>query len=322
MLLLTALPASIAVSEKDNTISSTGTLLIPALYYDELDQNQSVYVENVFLPIGRMPIGGSVLMVEVAQSFIPTREVLTRVELYAGRNSTASNPLVVGIRDNLTHENLVETSVPPWDFVAGNFSWVNCDFDDLWVTPGLTYYIVTSTKNVTDNWYGWAANDNADSYPNGCAWFSVDNGTSWNQSAAQNQEEPNIFNSQQLTPLGRYDDTGDMCFKTYGLHDTTLSVTTGGTFLKPAFLIQNAGSTTAVDVHWQMTITGRILHMINETTNGIQSALPPDATMQVNISSLFGLAPLSITITTSAVNAQKVSVTKNALLLLIFIFWK
>jgi hypothetical protein len=321
MLLLTALHASTAISEKENTTPSEGKMPITTFYQDVLDQNQSEIIEGVIVPIGRLSIEGNIFTIQVAQSFIPTKELLTRVELFTGKNVTTSYPLVVGIRDNLTHENLVETSVPPEAFVTGNFSWVECNFDDIWVTPGQTYYIVTSTKNVTDNWYVWAGNNNSDAYPNGCAWYSIDNGSTWNQSVAQNQQQQNNVELQRSAPRGADNTTGDMCFRTYGLQVAILTITTGGTFFKPSVFVKNVGNTTTLNVEWQVTITGGIFHMMNKTTNGTHPELAPGDTIPIPISML-GLGPLIITVKAHAVNAQEVSIIKNAVLLLIFILWK
>jgi hypothetical protein len=315
MLFLTALPISTAISEKEKTMPAT----MP--YTDELDQNQSVYIEGMIVPIGRLAIGETVVTVQVAQSFIPTKELLTRVQLFAGKNTTTSNPLVVGIRDNLTHENLVETSIPPGAFVTGNFSWVDCDFDDLWVTLGKTYYIVTKTKNVTDNWYVWGANNHSDAYVNGCAWVSIDNGSSWNQSAEQHELPQNAIDAQRPAPRGAKDDTGDMCFRTYGLQETPLAITTGGTFLKPLLLVKNTGSVTTYDVQWRLTVTGGILHLINTTAPGTQPELAANTSIELPVSA-FGFGPLVVTLEIEAMNAQKSTVTKDAFILLIFIFWK
>jgi hypothetical protein len=315
MLLCTTLFASTTIGEKKPTICGKGT----TMYLDELDQNQSAYIEGLMMPIGRIVFEETIIMVQVAQSFIPTKELLTRVELYAAKNVTASSPLVVGIRDNLTHGNLVEISIPPGAFNTGNFSWVECNFNDIWVTPGKTYYIVTKTKNVTDNLYVWAANNNSNAYPNGCAWVSIDNGSSWNESVTQNQELQSKMDVQYPAPLDRDDTGGDMCFRTYGLREATLAITTGGTFLKPSFLVKNAGNITAFDLKWKMTITGGILNLINKTTNGTQVELVANDTIPIPTVSVFGLGPLLITVTVSAVNAQEVILTKHAVIILFFI---
>jgi len=96
---------------------------------DELDQYQTNYDEYCTAPIGYFPYN-TTWNVSIAQSFTPTKEILTRVELYVGKNVTAYIPYVLAIRDNLTGENLTLASVNPDEFmVFPNISWIEFDFD-------------------------------------------------------------------------------------------------------------------------------------------------------------------------------------------------
>lgn len=321
MLVFTASPLSSAINTNEYIMPTEEKTSPTTVYDDQLDQNQSVYIEGAFVPIGRLVIESTIVTVQVAQSFIPTKPLLTRIEIFAVKNVTASNPLIVGVRDNLTHENLIETSLPPSSFLSDNFSWVECNFDDIWVTPGKTYYIVTKTKNITDNWYAWAANNNSDAYPNGCAWFSIDNGSSWNQSATLHQHQQNKIQIQRPVPFNTGDASGDMCFRTYGLREATLDITPGGTFFSPALLLTNNGNITALGVTWQMVITGGILKLINKTSSGNQSELVSDDSMSLPIS-VFGLGPIVVSVEAKAVNVQKAMITQHAVVLLIFVLWE
>ncbi len=157
---------------------------------DELDQSQPDM--DWFAPIGVFPLVPGVNYM-VAQSFKPTLNILTRVELMAGRNGTTTYDYIVVIRDDLLGADLTSVSLPPSSFVVENFSWVEFDFDDIEVTPGKTYYIVSYTTNTTDNWYVWGAKIN-DAYPDGTPWVSTDDGETW-------EEELDA----------------DMTFKTYGI---------------------------------------------------------------------------------------------------------
>lgn len=208
------------------------------LYFsDELDQYQTIYVEDSIMPVGRITIPNIIdVNFQVAQSFKPSREVLTRVELYVSRNATATEPFVVAIRDELTGENLAITSADPEEFVIQDFSWVEFDFYDVPVNINKTYYIVTHTVNISNNFYYWGANDNYESYPNGCAWMSIDNGDTWvNESeyVSSNHDEivsdincmKSLNNEKKwtieniMTPLNNNDTTWDMCFMTYGRNE-------------------------------------------------------------------------------------------------------
>jgi len=184
---------------------------------DELDQYQIEMTENKVVPVGQVPIPDNATNVQVAQSFIPAKEIFTRVELFIGKNSTATYPYVLAIRDNLTEEDLTQTSVDPGDIPTEEFGWVEFDFDDIMVNTGETYYIISYTENTTENYYAWGANNDSESYPFGCAWFSIDDGETWSNesadSSSSNVEEWVIKGEQS-----RFDDivTWDMCFKTYG----------------------------------------------------------------------------------------------------------
>ena len=184
---------------------------------DELDQSQTVTTENATLPVGQIPIPENPINFQVAQSFIPTKEILTRVELFIGKNSTATHPYVVAIRDELTGVDLTLINTDPGQVPTEVFGWVEIDFDDIMVTTGQTYYIISYTENITDNFYGWGANNISESYPHGCAWISIDDGGTWSNkstSSSPNGAEAWINSGGQTR-----DDpvTWDMCFKTYGI---------------------------------------------------------------------------------------------------------
>ena len=184
---------------------------------DELDQYQETMTENAVVPIGNVPIPDNPISVQVAQSFVPSKEIITRVELYIGKNSTVTRPLNVSIRKELTEQDLTFISIDPGFVPTETYDWVEIDFDDIIITTGETYYIVALTENITDNFYAWGANNISESYPYGCAWFSMDEGGNWtNQSTSTNNQNTQSFSYYSTIP--RFDEivTWDMCFKTYG----------------------------------------------------------------------------------------------------------
>lgn len=189
-----------------------------ASFFDELDQSQEIMTENLAIPVGQIIFPENPpINIQVAQSFIPTKDLITRVELFIGKNSTATFPLIVSIREELTQADLTTAIIDPSVVPTETFDWVEIDFDDIILTTGLTYYIVALTENTTENYYAWGGNNLSESYPNGCAWFSVDDGNSWgNQSSSSD-----ISNVEKWILPGqkpRFDDyiTWDMCFRTYG----------------------------------------------------------------------------------------------------------
>lgn len=185
--------------------------------FDELDQSQTVMTENAFVPVGHFAFEDIKVNIQVAQSFIPSRDITTRVELFIVKNSTATYPLTVSIREELTEDDLTVINIDPSQVPTETFDWVEIDFDDVFLTTDQTYYIVALTENVTDNYYGWGANNISESYPDGCAWFSIDEGGTWtNESASSSSHSVESFFNQGAQPIFEDIVTWDMCFKTYG----------------------------------------------------------------------------------------------------------
>ncbi len=160
---------------------------------DELDQYQTEIDTAGF--IGQFPLPPYYNM-SMAQSFIPQKAVLTRIQLLIGKNATTTHPYVLVIREDLTGENLAVASVSADDIpIVENitdFAWIEFDFDNILVTVGQTYYMVSYTVNETDNFHAWGAN-RSNLYPNGIVYYSIDDGETW-----ENESD------------------ADMCFKTYG----------------------------------------------------------------------------------------------------------
>lgn len=210
ILVLSGLGA-VAISNNEKTICN--------FYEDELDQYQTEVTENTTIPIGQIFLNETTIFnVQIAQSFIPSKDIITRVEILIGKNVTATFPLIVSIRKELTDEDLVSVSIDPDDIPpVGEYDWVFANFSDIHITTGETYYLVAITENTTDNYYGWQGNNQSESYPFGCFWYSIDDGDSWsNKSSSSNQNNMAEYFYQPNKP--RFDEniTWDLCFKTYG----------------------------------------------------------------------------------------------------------
>jgi hypothetical protein len=162
------------------------------LFDDEVDQAQPLMDGSE--PVGPSPLVSGAPNYILAQSFIPTKNILTKIELMIAKNSTTIYDFTVTIRDNLSGEDLTSTSIPAENVTTENFSWKEFVFPDIHVIPGNTYYIVSSTVNATDNWYSWGLNSNGSTYANGTIYYSIDDEVTW-------FEEP----------------SSDMTFKTYGI---------------------------------------------------------------------------------------------------------
>lgn len=172
----------------DNSINSNSIPLLSP--FDTLDQQQTVDSDNAFSVTGN----GS-----FAQSFIPTLERLTQVELKIYKMGII-NGVKISIRSNLTGPDLT------WKFLNAtqiptnpiNKSWVEFDFQDIFITPGNTYYIIWKPVGIPDcynNTY-WCFGTN-NPYINGSTWIHLYN--YWAHFSPVNFSNP------------------DFCFKTYGL---------------------------------------------------------------------------------------------------------
>lgn len=266
----------------------------PLRLTDDLDQSQELM--NFFGPVGSGPLWSFKNYI-LAQSFIPTKSLLTRIEIMVGKNSTTTHDITIAIRDDLNGSDLASASLPSSEITTTNFTWEEFDIPDLMVTPGDTYYIIASTFNATDNWYAWALYMNGSAYLNGTIYFSVDDEATW-------QEESG----------------GDMTFRTYGTDATMLNLTiTGG--IGVTVNTKNIGAINANNVITKVTIQGGILGHINISVEDNVSSLVPEGIMATKKIPL-GLGPISIIATTHADNAIEVTKTADGFILLFFVIIK
>lgn len=261
---------------------------------DILDQSQPIM--NRLGPIGQLD-GLNYIW---AQSFKPTLNMLTRVELMIGKgSSTTTYDLTVGIRDDLNGSDITSVSLPASD-IDDNISWVEFDFPNIIVTPNSTYYIVSSTVNVTDNFYKFGYQMYS-SYLNGTLYQTINEGTTW-------------------TP--HQGGINDMTFNTYGIDTTAtnLSLTiTGG--IGVIINTKNVGDFDATNVKTHVTITGGIFGRIN-ISKDVESATLTIADVLPFKTQPLGLGPITIIATTRADNAAQVTKTAEGFILLFFVIIK
>jgi hypothetical protein len=271
-----------------------------SFYEDELDQSMTDY--DGTLPVG-YAILGNYTNLSVAQSFIPQKELLTRIQFLMACNASTSKPCIVAIRDNLTEENLAVCSLAPSEFPVVNgtptedqLEWIDFYCGDIWVTPGQIYYIVIYTKNIIGNFY-WIAGNGTNIYPNGTAFLSVDDGNTW----------------------GEFTDV-DGCFKTYGLRETFLEITMKNiSFFGLSYEIKNVGNVTAWDVEIDMTVKSGIFGRIKFFGNGTASELQPGFILGAGAGTIFGLGTITIFMRVYATNVKEMSIERNATVLLFLI---
>jgi len=268
-------------------------------YVDELDQSMTDYDGS--LPLGRTNIFGYYANLSIAQSFIPQKELLTRTLFLMARNASTVYPCLLAVRDNLTAENLAVVSVEPSEFPIVNgtpteeqLSWVEFNFDDIWVTPGETYYLVVYTANITENYY-WISGNGTNIYLNGTVYLSTNDGQTWSEFT-----------------------DADGCFKTYGLRETFLNISMYSNRFGPSFYIKNIGNYTAWDITWNITINGGIFGLIHkQVIDNLSELLPGNETI-IKMSGFFGLGPVTISVRISAANVHEQIKQMQAKVFIIF----
>ena len=144
----------------------------------------------------------------VAQGFTPNMSILTRVEieLFKIGNPPPDTEIYIGVWDDLYGEELAYMIFSEQDF-PGTRQWFTCDFEDIIVEPGHTYYIVclSSWFDIEIGYYWFAVYNNP--YPRGDAWASF-LGIEWI-----------LLDDPPDHPLT------DCCFKTYGIDKSAMKWT-------------------------------------------------------------------------------------------------
>jgi len=181
---------------------------------DELDQFQTNMTTNYAIPVGNVKLFNTTLSFQVAQSFMPTKNILTRAELFIRKNSTATYPISVSIREELTNDDMTVLDIDPSIVPTEDHDWIEINFDDILMTTNRSYYIVAITENVTDNFYFWGANNLSGSYPYGCMWYSIDEGDTWtNRSVSSKPDSYEIHYKKHAQPLFKENKTWDFLIR-------------------------------------------------------------------------------------------------------------
>jgi C1A family cysteine protease len=114
----------------------------------------------------------------LSQSFTPTYDKLSNIELLLGKYGSPPNDVVVSIRSSLTGSDLTSVVLSP-NSIPDEEDWIEFDFNDIVVTPGNTYYIVVHTSSgSTSNCYIWSFGFSTP-YTNGVFHLSFNNGIFW-----------------------------------------------------------------------------------------------------------------------------------------------
>ena len=107
----------------------------------------------------------------LAQSFKPSENMVSRIELLVHKTHEPLDNLTISIRETLDGPDLTKASLPP-QAIPESRGWVEFDFNDVPVLINTTYYILWQPQgeSMAYIWWGYD-NHNYDSYPRGEAWL-------------------------------------------------------------------------------------------------------------------------------------------------------
>jgi hypothetical protein len=258
-------------------------------FIDELDQQQLEFLPyNEDQPMGYVvytDLIGNESMI-LAQSFKPNLPILTRVQLWFTQGIEPMNcDLIISIRDSLNGSDLTMIPLPPNEIpMLPNYSWINCDFPDIFVNIGQTYYIVAQSYcgqyGSSIRVYAWA--------------FGV------NTSYDRGMFHRHFNNTWEIQ------DYRDLCFKTYGLVDSEDMIkieSLSGGFGFSA-VIKNNGSSYIYNVNWSIDVEPSIgLILSGSHTENVIDELETGESIKIQSNGLLGVG--LITITVQAADAEK-----------------
>ncbi len=270
---------------------------------DLLDQHQTDYDGYNFSISFFQPPGMPELELFFAQSFIPQKEILTRVRLLMCKDPILSptQQCTLTIKDNLTGNILALKSLESDTFpFHPNYQWIEFDIDDIPVIIGQTYYIIVSTEpdeTLIPKFYYWGGNS-SNAYSNGVAY-------AWNDTTEEWDNETLL----------------DTCFETYGSNFDipALSIESINGGIGFTTVIKNTGSANSTNVSININISGGLFLNQTRATKTIETlGIGELKEITLNVRGI-GLGILSdkpiITVTVNATNVDTIKMTKTALIM-------
>jgi len=238
----------------------------------------------------------------IAQSFRPTLERLTKIELYICRHAETSSNLTVGIRSSLSGIDKSIVSLPA-SIIPSHLGWVTFDLPDITVAANGIYYIVCRTSSGGVNLFGWYGSDD-NPYSRGEGYHSPDHGSTWSE-----------IN----------DGNFDCRFKTYGIggNDTGLEIKyiVGGTGGEITFGIENIGDSDINEMSVNATLDGGIILAGKRYKQTFQDiTFSPREQYKLKIYPVIGIGKTKITISVSTPEIDTVTKTADGLLLLFYVY--
>jgi len=141
----------------------------------ELDINQSTHDRG--FPIRHAADGDWA----GAQNFLPTLKTLTKAEIYLRKFGTPEFNLTVELCEDTIDGQVIDTLIFTPEEVPSTWTWLELDFNDVTVTPGVDYFIKCppAPSGVTTSFgyeWGYAFGNQ---YDDGSFWFTRDGGNLW-----------------------------------------------------------------------------------------------------------------------------------------------
>jgi len=116
-----------------------------------------------------------------AQSFTPTTNLVTKVDVYLRKFGNPEFDLTVELRENSPDGTLIESIIFLPEQVPSDWEWITIDFQNFSVESGTEYFIVCppAPSGVTTSFgYEWAYAF-GNQYDDGSFWFTRDGGDLW-----------------------------------------------------------------------------------------------------------------------------------------------
>ena len=116
-----------------------------------------------------------------AQNFKTKFDTITKIDIYLRKFGTPEFDLTVELRETAVDGVLLDSITIPQTEVLSTWNWLELDFTDITVTPGIEYFIVCppAPSGVTTSFgyeWGYAFGNQ---YDDGAFWFTRDGGGLW-----------------------------------------------------------------------------------------------------------------------------------------------